>query len=128
MALVESGTVVFVVDDDREVRQGVVETLSMEGYDPRPFAAAEAAWRELVRGTPPAAIVLDGWLPGTTSGELIRRVRASRHAGTPIIVLSGSRSWERVDYDADAVCNKTGDATTLVRTVDRLVRRAAAAR
>src|SRR3954454_22456903 len=126
MALVESGTVVFVIDDDREVRQGVVETLRMEGYDPRPFAAAEAAWRELLRD-PPAAIVLDGWLHGTTSGELIRRVRASRHAATPIIVLSGTRSWERVDHDADAVCNKTGDATTLVRTVDRLVRRAAAA-
>jgi DNA-binding response OmpR family regulator len=126
MSLVEPGTIVFVVDDDPEIRQGVVDVLAMEGYDARPFARADAAWQELVAGARPAAIIVDGWLPGMTSGELIRRVRASPQPGVPVIVLSGARAWEGGDYEVDAICRKIGDATTLVRTVDRLVRSRAA--
>lgn len=121
MSLVEPGTIVFVIDDDREIRQGVVDVLAMEGYEARGFARADAAWQEIVAGVRPAAIVVDGWLSGMTSGELIRRVRASAHAAVPVIVLSGARAWERVDCVVDAICRKTGDATTLVRTVDRLI-------
>ena len=124
MALVEPGTLVFVVDDDAEIRHGLADLLIMEGYEVRTSSSAEAAWNEIARGAQPALIVLDLWLPGTMgSGELVRRVRVSAQRAVPILVLSGSSSATHVESDVDAVRQKPIEATTLVRTIDELVRR-----
>jgi DNA-binding response OmpR family regulator len=122
MGLVEPGTVVFVVDDDCEVRQSIAELLAMEGYEPRPFPTADAAWTEIaISGTQPASIILDLWLNGMSSGEFIRRLRASRQAAVPVLVLSGARSAEQIEADVDAVVQKPIEACALVRAIDKLV-------
>jgi CheY-like chemotaxis protein len=124
MALVEPGTPVFVIDDDAEIRHSLADLLIMEGYQVRTWSSAEAAWNEIARGAQPALIVLDLWLPGTmSSGELVRRLRASAHRAVPVLVLSGSSSAAHVESDVDAVRQKPIEATTLVRTIDELVRR-----
>jgi DNA-binding response OmpR family regulator len=126
MTLVAPGTLVFVIDDDTDVRQSVVDLLIIEGYDARGLSRAEAAWFEISRGAQPAAIVLDLWLPGAmSSGELVQRLRASRSAPVPILVLSGSRAVEQLEADVDAIIQKPIEATALVRALDRLVRRSA---
>jgi DNA-binding response OmpR family regulator len=126
MTLVARGTLVFVIDDDTEVRQSVVDLLLSEGYDARGLPRAETAWFEICSGAQPAAIVLDLWLPGAmSSGEFVRRLRASSAASTPILVLSGAPSVEQVESDVDAIAHKPMEATALVRALDGLVRRSA---
>jgi DNA-binding response OmpR family regulator len=122
MPLVEPGTLVLIIDDDVDVRDSVAEVLRMEGYDARPVPSADAAWTELTLGAQPAAIILDLWLPGMTSGAFVRRLRASRHACVPVLVFSGSRAVNHTEVDADAVLQKPIEASALVRVVDKLVR------
>jgi len=122
MGLVEPGTVVFVVDDDCEVRQSIAELLTMEGYEPRPFPTADAAWTAMtIGGTRPASIILDLWLTGMSSSEFIRRLRASRQASVPVLVLSGARSAEQIEADVDAVMQKPIESCALVRAIDKLI-------
>jgi DNA-binding response OmpR family regulator len=122
MGLVEPGTVVFVVDDDCEVRQSIADLLAMEGYEPRPFPTADAAWTAIaISGTQPASIILDLWLHGMSSSEFIRRLRSSRQAGVPVLLLSGARSAEQLEADVDAVVQKPIEACALVRAIDKLV-------
>jgi len=125
-AEVDDRILVFVIDDDRELRESVAEVLMLEGYRVRTMPSADAAWTELALGFVPAAILLDLWLPGTTSGEFLRRLRASRHAGVPVILLSASRSSSRLELDVEAICEKSGEPTAIVRAVDRVVGRAPA--
>jgi DNA-binding response OmpR family regulator len=111
----------MVVDDDVEVRAAVADVLVMEGYEARPLPSADAAWSTLVAGARPAVIILDWWLPGMTSSEFVRRLRASAQAGVRVLLLSASESVDRAEIDADAVARKPIEPTSLVRAVDKLV-------
>ena len=122
MALVEPGTLIVIVDDDVDAGHSVADVLTLEGYDVRAHSSADAAWNEIARGEEPAAIILDLWLRGMSSGEFIRRLRASRASTVPVLVLSGSREAEQTEFDVEAVCRKPIEATALVRAVDKLVR------
>ncbi|HMF40418.1 MAG TPA: response regulator [Polyangia bacterium] len=122
MPLVPPGTVVMVIDDDADMRNSTAELLTIEGYDARAIASAEAAWTALEQGTEPAAIILDLWLRDMSGGEFIRRLRASRHAAVPVLVLSGTRSTEALELDVDAISHKPIEATALASAVDKVVR------
>jgi DNA-binding response OmpR family regulator len=121
MSLVASGTVVMIVDDDSDLRDCLADVLMMEGYEARPLRSADSAWTELVGGTKPAAIILDQWIAGMSSGEFVRRLRASPFADVPILMLSGSPAARKFGQDLDAVLQKPVENTTLVRAVDKLI-------
>ena len=121
MSLVASGTVVMIVDDDSDLRDCLADVLTMEGYDARPLRSADSAWTQLVTGTKPAAIVLDQWIGGMSSGEFVRRLRASRFADVPVLMLSGAPAARKVGQYLDAVLQKPVEYTTLVRAVDKLI-------
>lgn len=121
MSLVESGTIVMIVDDDSDLRDCLADVLSMEGYDARPMRSADSAWTEMARGTKPAAIILDQWIGGMSSGEFVRRLRASPFADVPVLMLSGSPVARKFGQDLDAVLQKPVEDTTLVRAVDKLI-------
>src|SRR4051812_24031802 len=122
MEIVEPGTLIFVVDDETEVRASIADVLTVEGYEARPLPSCDAAWAEIIRGTRPAAILLDLWIPGMSSGEFVRRLRSSECSGVPVLVLSGSRSVGGIDDDVDAILQKPVEGTALVRAVDKLIR------
>jgi CheY-like chemotaxis protein len=122
MTLVPPRTLVLVVDDDVDVRNSVAELLILEGYDALPVPTADAAWNELAAGLRPALIILDLWLPGMSSGEFVRRLRASPHPRIPVLVLSATPGGHHCEADVDSITQKPIEATTLVRTVDKLVR------
>ena len=123
MTLVPPRTLVFVIDDDVDIRQTVAELLILEGYEALPLPSADAAWNQLAAGVRPALIILDLWLPGMSSSEFVRRLRASHHARVPVLVLSGTPGkGDRVESEVDAISQKPIEATTLVRVVDKLVR------
>jgi DNA-binding response OmpR family regulator len=121
MTMIPPGTVVLVVDDDGDVRHSVADLLLLEGYDARPLPSADAAWSELAVGVRPSLIILDLWLQGMSSGDFLRRLRASHHARTPVLVLSGYKSTDDVEWNVQGVLHKPIEATSLVRAVDRVV-------
>jgi len=121
MSLVANGTVVMIGDDDSELRGCLADVLEMEGYEPRPVRSADSAWTEMVKGTKPAAIILDQWIAGMSSGEFICRLRASRFADVPVLMLSGAPPARKFGQDLDAVLQKPVENTTLVRAVDKLI-------
>jgi DNA-binding response OmpR family regulator len=121
MSLVANGTVVMIVDDDLDLRSCLAEVLTMEGYEARPMRSADCAWAALVAGAKPAAIVLDQWIVGMSSGEFVARVRASAFANIPLLMLSGAPAAGRFGQDLDDTLRKPVESATLVRAIDKLV-------
>jgi CheY-like chemotaxis protein len=121
MSLVANGTVVMIVDDDLDLRSCLAEVLEMEGYEARPVRSADVAWAELAGGAKPAAIVLDQWIAGMSSGEFVRRLRTSAFADIPVLMLSGAPAARKLAQDLDAILRKPVETTTLVRAVDKLI-------
>ena len=79
---------VFVVEDDEEVRISTRALLEAWGYAVREFASGEEVIAASDTGTA-GCIVLDHNLSGMTGLELIRRLRADG-VQTPAIMVSGN--------------------------------------
>ncbi|MCS7101942.1 MAG: response regulator [Burkholderiaceae bacterium] len=81
-----TGGVVYVVEDDRAVRESLELLLRLKGYLPRGFASGEEflACSTLQR---PACALLDVRLPGIDGLRLQRELRV-RHPGLPTIVIT----------------------------------------
>ncbi|HEX4270229.1 MAG TPA: response regulator [Rhizomicrobium sp.] len=79
---------VFVVEDDEEVRVSTRALLEASGYVVREFVSAEDV---IASGDVAAAgcMVLDQTLPGISGLDLIRRLRADG-IQTPVIMVSGN--------------------------------------
>jgi DNA-binding response OmpR family regulator len=121
VALVEPGTLVVIVDDDRELASSVSDFLTLEGYEVRPFATAETALAQIVSGLAPSLVILDLWIPTMGAAEFLRRLRRFTPS-TPVLLLSGAvPDLERAGLDANAVLAKPAESTSLVRVVDKLI-------
>lgn len=80
---------VLVVDDDREARELLEETLRSSGYLPLLAATGKQALEILAR-SPVAAVVADLMMPEMSGLELILRIRQNpAFAQLPIVVLTG---------------------------------------
>jgi two-component system CheB/CheR fusion protein len=80
--------VIFVVDDDGEVRAAVRDVLEDDGKIVEDFAACEeflAAWRPGREG----CLVIDAYLPGMNGLELLRRMKDAGHH-LPAIMITGN--------------------------------------
>jgi len=79
--------IVAIIEDDEGMRNAIRRVLEGEGYATLPFASAE----EFLAAQAPCftkCLVLDVHLPGMSGIELMRRLRAVKHA-IPTIVISG---------------------------------------
>lgn len=76
---------VLVVEDDREIRNLVQTSLSVEGFEVQTAVSLSEA-SALIAHAPPDVIVLDLGLPDGDGVALVRHVRQS--ASTPILVVS----------------------------------------
>ena len=79
--------IVFVVDDDRAVREGVADLLSSVGVQVKAFATARE-FLNYTRPDAPACLVLDVRLPGASGLEL-QRVIARSTEPLPVIFITG---------------------------------------
>lgn len=91
-------TVVYIVDDDRAVREGFARLLRAAGLEPRPYESAERFLAE-VRDSPRACILLDITMPYLTGPQVQARLN-ERHIALPVITVSArddeeTRSWAR---------------------------------
>lgn len=86
---------VYVVDDDRELRDGVADWFQEAGYDARAFASGEAILAVLPQLSP-GCIIVDLFMPDMSGLELRRRLIAAG-CRWPVIVLTGRASRPVVD-------------------------------
>jgi len=78
---------VLVVDDEEDLRQAVVELLTVDGFEVQGVASAEQA-QELLLQTPYDVVITDNNLPGKSGLELLDET-LSRYPETVAIVITG---------------------------------------
>ena len=69
---------IFVVEDDRELREMLAEILVAAGYEVAPFPSAEAALRALDADQPADLVLSDLVLPGMAGRDLLGEIRRRR--------------------------------------------------
>src|SRR5262249_11392958 len=82
-----SPSIVFVVDDDRSVREGLVDLISSVGMTVKAFGSAQEFLLHK-RPDAPACLVLDVRLPGPSGLDLQRQLSQSQQP-IPIIFITG---------------------------------------
>ncbi len=87
MASAAPTPVVYVVDDDTGVLGSLRFLLETDGFDVRTFRSAAALLNANVTGKADC-FVIDYKMPAMSGIDLANRLR-SRHAGTPIILITG---------------------------------------
>jgi FixJ family two-component response regulator len=83
----EDNPVVFVVDDDRSIRESLSDLLHSAGLNVQTFASAQAFLTSR-RPDAPSCLVLDVQLPGL-SGLDLQQELAKVHCQIPIIFITG---------------------------------------
>jgi FixJ family two-component response regulator len=84
---VEPKPIVFIVDDDESMREGLKMLIACEGWEARTFASAQG-FLDHPQTRVPSCLLLDISLPGINGLELQRRV-VSERGDMPIIFVTG---------------------------------------
>jgi two-component system NtrC family sensor kinase len=122
----EKSTTVLIIDDSATFREELKSVLESSGYAVLTAPSGEDGLRVAVDARP-AAIVVDGVLPGIDGATVIRRIRADAALRrTPCILLTASeeRSGElkALDAGADAYVRKEEDTAIILARVTAVLR------
>ena len=83
---------ILVVDDEKNIREGLAEALGIEGY--RVITAADGGeGLNAVEGGGVDLVITDLKMPKISGGELLRKI-TGRYPGLPVIVLTGHGTIE----------------------------------
>lgn len=113
---------ILVVDDDRDLRELVVELLRSEGYAIVQAANGEEALRHLRSGAPlPHLVLLDLSMPVMDGWRCHREMQADAAlAAIPVVVVSGRRDGEpAAPVPADRFLRKPFDDEAILAIVRR---------
>ena len=80
--------IIFVVDDDSHVREGIRSVLEEQGHKVEDYATCEA-FLEAYRPGGEGCLLIDAYLPGMKGVELLQRLRDSGHR-LPAVMITGS--------------------------------------
>ena len=108
----------LVVDDDPALRMLIKVNLELEGFEVDEAATVPEADAS-VREHRPDVVLLDVHLGGTSSHDLLERLRAD---GLPVALVTGSVDVEEYRGRADAVVSKPFVPQDLVELARRLAR------
>jgi len=107
----DTGTLVYVVDDDVSAREGVARLIRSAGLTPKTFASGEE-FLAAARSKIPRCLILDVNLPGLDGLDLQQEI-AESDAEVPVIFLTG---YGNIPMTVRAV--KAGAANFLTKPVD----------
>jgi CheY-like chemotaxis protein len=114
--MVDTSPCVLVVDDDRGVRDSLVELFEEEGYEVHSAADGLEAL-ECMKRTRPSIVILDLMMPVMSGWELFERMKSDPMLRSiPICILSASISKLP---NAECVLNKPITATRLLEAVQQ---------
>ena len=83
---------ILIVDDEKNIREGLAEYLETEGFRTVCAANGEEAWKRFNKGDIDL-VITDLRMPGMSGEELLKRV-ISDSPGLPVIVLTGHGTIE----------------------------------
>jgi DNA-binding NtrC family response regulator len=105
----------LIVDDERNIREGLAEALQMDGHDVETAADGSEGWKRFQKGDIDL-VITDLRMPGISGEELLRRI-CSETPGVPVIVLTGHGT---VESAVDAMRIGAYDFLTKPVNLDRL--------
>lgn len=122
---------ILVIDDSLTFREQLCAALRERGYQVASAASGEEGLRSIAASRP-AAVVVDGVLPGIDGAGVVRKLRLdARLRHIPCILLTGSGDTcdelGALDSGADAFVRKDDDLDLILARVSALLRRSAAA-
>jgi two-component system CheB/CheR fusion protein len=122
-----SAATIYVVDDDRWVRETMQLLLTKAGYSVETFESAKAFLSGYRRGTK-GCLLTDVRMPGMNGFELLAQLAAADYA-LPAIVITGqgdiAMAVQAMKGGAVDFIEKPTDPTELLISVDRALRQAA---
>ncbi|MDR3130638.1 MAG: sigma-54 dependent transcriptional regulator [Treponema sp.] len=105
----------LVVDDEKNIREGLAASLQMDGYEIETADSGDEGWRRFQKGDIDLAIT-DLRMPGVSGEELLKRISAET-PGVPVIVLTGHGTVENA---VSAMRNGAYDFLTKPVNLERL--------
>ncbi len=116
-----SGPTVFVIDDQKAVRNALGEMLSVFGFEVETYASADSFLAAL-HEPPIGCVVADVRMPGTDGIELVREL-ARRRMKLPIVLISGHAdvpmAVAAIKAGAEDFIEKPVDDAQLVAAINR---------
>ena len=89
---------IWLVDDDAEVRHAVCMMFNLMGYDSREFKDARSAAQALLEGNMPNMMFLDINMPEVSGLDLLQFIRQrSTWQNTPVLMISSESQDARVE-------------------------------
>ena len=117
-----SNNVILVIEDDRDLRQALCETLQMSGYKTLQADSAEPALK-LLENESVNLIISDVQMPGMHGDELLKTVKRN-HPEIPFVLITAygtvSKAVEAIQAGAADYIIKPFEAEVLIEMVDRL--------
>ena len=111
---------VLVVEDDRDIREGLVDLLGDYGHTVRSASNGREALELLGEPSLPCVILLDLMMPVMDGWQFMEEVsRRPELAGIPICIISAGESKNTQGPSVVSVIRKPFDAATLMRVVER---------
>ena len=106
---------ILIIDDEKNIRQGLAAALEMDGYNVLMADNGETGLQLALRGDIDL-IITDLRMPGVSGEEVLQKVSSSS-PGLPVIVLTGHGS---IDSAVDAMRSGAYDFLTKPLNLDRL--------
>ncbi|MCR5725405.1 MAG: sigma-54 dependent transcriptional regulator [Treponema sp.] len=105
----------LVIDDEKDIREGLAANFEMDGYDVR-MAANGKEGLELLQNGDIDLVITDLRMPGVSGEEVLKKVTAEM-PGIPVIVLTGHGS---IDAAVEAMRDGAYDFLTKPLNLDQL--------
>ena len=118
---------IYCVEDDNSIRDLMIYTLTIAGFEAKGFADSASFWKEMQTGRP-ELILLDIMLPGEDGISILKKLRSSpTTAALPVIMATAKGSeYDRViglDLGADDYLCKPFGMMEMVSRIRAVLRR-----
>jgi two-component system response regulator MprA len=113
---------ILVIDDDRDIREIVVELLAAEGHEVAGAVDGAAAIDQLQRGARPSLIFLDMMMPRLDGEGFLKAMRSDPSlADIPVVILTAhpGAQLKATELGAAGCLRKPVEIDDLLATVER---------